>query len=515
MMSSFPLNCSIESILSDLRFNVVPDPSERLAIRVSLVDAEEWLQEFPHKAPEKYTDTELSNIEHQRDELDLFIPYSSSRLAPIRRLHPEILSLIFLQSILDFPLAIGRQTGFPVAAVSFHWRAVALATPSLWSRFSLSLRGGDAAYRMLQLCLDRAKVSLLTIEIRKDAADLRYPVHSGIVDRLIQTSDRWLRISFPLDHELLPLFAPVRGRLPSLEIASFAFSSPRSSQPVAAGTIEPSLVDIDAFEIAPKLCSLSLRNARTDLPLFPLNQLERMLFINITPDIVFSTIIKSPNLRSLTCRWTGHDREPNPPAATPSFIFASLTTIDFKGDYHLLRHITAPNLESLSLTDIQQFAGPNDISGFIQRSEAHIHTLLLEKTWAHWTSIVEVLRLMPTLHALTFVDGRPNSVTDKAIEVLVVDLDTMTEAVLPNLRSFTLHGSYLFSTRKLLDMLESRVVNNINGAGSASSQLRLVDLRLDQRLFAEGELERFRALKGAVEELSLRRMDQKVCVEIV
>ncbi|KAF7358987.1 F-box domain-containing protein [Mycena sanguinolenta] len=507
-MSSCPVHYSIESIQSDLRFNVVPDQAETLAIQASLIDAEKRLQ----KGLQDGTDvewTEIPDMNHEHEELSLFIAYSSSRLAPIRRLHPEILSLIFSQSIFDFPLAIGRQTGFPVAAVSFHWRAVAIATPTLWSRFSLSLRGSDAAYHMLQLCLGRAKVSPLTIEIRKDT-DHGHPVHRGIVERLIQTSDRWLRISFPLDHQLLPLFAPVRGRLSSLEIASFAFSSPpRSSQ--TPGETDPSLADIDVFEIAPKLCSLSFRNAPSDLPLFPLNQLERVLFTNIAKDTVLSTIVHSPRLRSVACHWLG--RSPNLQMTLHlerPIVLAFLTTIDFNGDHQLLRHITAPNLESFSLTEMHQFSGPT-VSDFIQRSQSPIRTLILDKVWARWTSIIEVFHLVPSLHSLTIVDGRPNSLTDMAVEALVID-PGKAEAILPNLRSFTLHGSYLFRTSKLLDMLESRLTPN---AGPTQAQLHLIDLRLDQRQFAEDELERFRALKSNVEQFSLRRMEQKICIDII
>ncbi|KAJ6500920.1 hypothetical protein C8R45DRAFT_979558 [Mycena sanguinolenta] len=508
-MSSYPVQYSIECIQSDLRLNVVPDQAEISAIQACLIDAEKWLPKGLQDGTEvQWTETKISDMNREHEKLYRFMAYSSSRLAPIRRLHPEILSLIFLQSILDFPLAIGRQTEFPVVAVSFHWRAVALSTPSLWSRFSLSLRGSDAAYRMLQLCLDRAKVSLLTIEIRKDT-DHGLPVHRGIVDRLIQTSDRWLRISFPLDHQLLPLFKNVRGHLSSLAIASFAFSSPRTSQ--VAGEPVPSLMDIDAFEIAPKLCSLSFRNARSDLPLFPLNQLERVLFTNIVKDTILSTIANSPGLRSLACHWLSHS--PGMQASRPErpFILAFLATIDFKGDHHLLRHITAPNLESLSLADMPQFSRPT-VGGFIQRSQSNIRILSLDKVWAHWTSMIEVFHLTPTLHTLTIVDGRPNSVTDKAVEALVVNPD-LTEAILPNLRSFTLHGSYLFRTSKLLEMLESRLIPS--EAGPTHERLLLIDLRLDQRQFAEDELERFRALKRGVEQFSLRRMEQKVCIHII
>ncbi|KAJ6479950.1 hypothetical protein C8R47DRAFT_603699 [Mycena vitilis] len=101
---------------------------------------------------------------------------ASSRLAPIRRLPPETLSMIFLLLIFDYTLVIGQQRQHPVALVSLHWRAIALSTPSLWNRFSLSLRGGDGAFRTLQLYLSRSRGYPLTIEIRHDP-DLQCPLH--------------------------------------------------------------------------------------------------------------------------------------------------------------------------------------------------------------------------------------------------------------------------------------------------------------------------------------------------
>ncbi|KAF7353968.1 hypothetical protein MVEN_01083300 [Mycena venus] len=480
-MSSCISHEPLESILLALRSNVVPEPPERLAIRISIVEAEQSLfsvdEEFSQKA---------SN----------FIAMSSSRLAPVRCLPPEILSSIFLHSILDSPLAIGRPQDFSVAAVSFHWREVALSTPSLWSRFSISLRGGEAAFQMLQLCLKRAKVSLLTIEIRKDAA-LQRPVHGGMVDHLIQKSDQWMRISVPLDYQLLVLFSSVRGRLSSLEIASFALATASEDSDVSLG-------DIDAFEIAPKLRSLSLRNTADALPLFPLNQLERVLFTNISKDRIVLIIDQSPNLRSLTCRWSADSPYPHPDDPHPPVTLEFLDTIDLKGDYYLLRFLTTPRLKFLSLTNMQHLSKPI-FRRLFARSQCTLHTLFLDKVWAHWTCVVEILQRTPTLHSLTILDGRPNSVTDKAIEALVID-PAIEAQVLPGLRKLTLHGSYLFRTSKLLDMLESRMMINVDVA-SHVTRLRLVDLRLDQRQFTEGELERFRALQGPDVEVSLRRFD--------
>ncbi|KAJ7932854.1 hypothetical protein B0H13DRAFT_2515333 [Mycena leptocephala] len=467
-----------------------------------MTEAEECLRAAENLSHNEAMDpTQTPATQRQCDEIRKFIIMSSSRLAPIRRLIPEILSLVFSHWIPDSHLAIGRPGlhEHPLARVSFHWRAIAFATPSLWSKFSISLRGDDRALQMLNLYLRRSLVSPLTIEVRKDV-DLQLPFHSGIVDRLIENSERWQRITFPLDYQLLSLFSPVRGRLPSLEVASFS-SAKKASEP-------SELESIVAFEIAPKLRSLSLRNARNDLPPFPLNQLERVLFTNLAEEVIIPVITKSPNLRSLTCRWIGTVLPTHPPP--PPYLFSSLTTIALKADFHLLRCLTAPNLESLSLTDLQHFA-ISMVVPIVERSQCNLRYFLLDKVWVNGTSLVEILGAMPTLNHLTIVDGRPNSLTEMAMEALIIDPGRA--AVLPALQTLTLKGSYLFRTSTLLDMLESRITNV---ATHDVTQLQLVDLRLDHRQFTEADLERFHRLKEVAVGLSLQRMDaQKICVNIL
>ncbi|KAJ7684201.1 hypothetical protein DFH06DRAFT_1516 [Mycena polygramma] len=490
-MSAGHLGSSTEPILSDLRLNVVPEPTDRLAIRVGIAEANEALAEL-----DASNTAEL--LQTKGDDIRKYIAMSSSRLAPIRRLLPEILSMIFLLLMLDSPLAIGLRHQYPIALVSFHWRAVALSIPSLWSRFSVSLRGSDGAFEMLQCYLRRSRVHPLTIEIRKDA-DLQRPLHRRMVDHLIQNSERWLRMTIPLDLGLLSLFAPVKGRLPSLEVASFSCPSKTSEEEDSA------LGEVDVFEIAPRLRSLSLRNAASgEVPLFPLKQLEKVLFTNLSNNTIIQMITQSPDLRSLTCYWHG---------GAPTFLdvealpFPSLVTIALSGSCNILQYLTTPNLESISLTDMQHSAAFRMIE-LLQRSRCSTHSLQLENVWIHGNSLVEMLRAMPTLRTLSIVDGKPNSLTDKAIEALVVDQND--SVVLPALRNLTVRGSYLFRTSTLLDMLESRA-GTTNGP-----KLQNVDLRLDHRQFTAAELERFRTLREAVVGLSLRRMDSpKVCVNVI
>ncbi|KAJ7711902.1 hypothetical protein B0H16DRAFT_590699 [Mycena metata] len=479
---------STQSILLALRSNLVPEPADCLAIQTSIAEAEEWLLSNGKGGS-------LSSSDAEFDEIRNFISLSSSRLAPIRRLLPEILSIIFLHPSIYSPPALGLEHTSPVTAVSSHWRAVALTTPALWSRFSISLHGSEGAFQMLRLYLQRSKASSLTIEIRQKAH--RGSIHPGIVDHLIQSSDRWMRVTFPLDHYTLSLFNAVRGRLSSLEVASFSDRSVGSDP-------EVSLQDIIAFEDAPKLHSLSLRNVGQNLPRFPLEQLERALFTNMAGSTVFATISRSPNLRSLTCHWPAI--LPGMLLEVPTVLFSSLTTITLKGDFILLRNLAVPNLTSLAFTDMQRLPGPV-IASFIEQSQCRLHTLVFDKVWTHGSSLLQILRAAATLHTLTITWGKPNLVTETAMEALIVAPGG--EPLLPALREFTLYGAYLFHTSTLLDMLESR-----SQSVTDAPRLHIADMQLDHRLFSDEQLERFRRLKGSLD-LTLQYTNaQKVSVQI-
>ncbi|KAJ7684191.1 hypothetical protein DFH06DRAFT_1433 [Mycena polygramma] len=489
------LDCSTE--LSNLRLNVVPECTDCVAIRASIVEANEALALSAEQDASKAAEQSRANGES--DEIHRYIAMASSRLAPIRRLPPETLSMIFLLLIFDYTLVIGQQRQHPVALVSFHWRAIALSIPSLWNRFSLSLRGSDGAFQMLQLCLRRSRRYPLTIEIRHDS-DLQRPLHHGMVDHLTQNSERWLRITFPLNHPLLSLFAPIRGRLLSLEVASF--SRPSGDSYNSSDAI---LETVDIFEVAPKLRSLSLRNAGDHFPLFPLKQLDRALFTRLHNEGVILTIRNSPNLRSLTCRWDSVHGRLRPYIGAP-ILLDSLETVSFSGDYSIFEHLTAPSLKSVSLTVMQNFSGSMVVAAMITRSQCSLHSLVLDQIWIHGNCLLEILHVTPTLHTLTIADGKPNSVTDKAMDALI--MNRSGTVVLPALRNLTVRGSYLFRTSTLLDMLESRIAE--------PTRVQVVDLRLGHRQFTEADLERFRALREAAVELSLVRMDSaNVCVSVI
>ncbi|KAJ7691920.1 hypothetical protein B0H17DRAFT_934549, partial [Mycena rosella] len=87
----------------------------------------------------------LKELEEERTAVSSFHAQNIRTLSPLRRMPPELLGEIFLCTL---PSVAGiaalatdrcgldmRSSPWLLTLISSHWRAVALATPSLWSLF--------------------------------------------------------------------------------------------------------------------------------------------------------------------------------------------------------------------------------------------------------------------------------------------------------------------------------------------------------------------------------------------
>ncbi|THV04323.1 hypothetical protein K435DRAFT_649450, partial [Dendrothele bispora CBS 962.96] len=88
----------------------------------------------------------ISVLKHKRQCLQDYVAKRRSLLSPIRRLPPEILSLIFIihcrqsSNKLSFGiLGIHDSSSISLSRVSIGWRRVALELPRLWSYLTLHI----------------------------------------------------------------------------------------------------------------------------------------------------------------------------------------------------------------------------------------------------------------------------------------------------------------------------------------------------------------------------------------
>ncbi|KAF7326563.1 Nadh:flavin oxidoreductase nadh oxidase [Mycena venus] len=464
--------------LSSARQNLIPDEVDRASIQEAIAEAQVRL-------------TSQQDSEADAQELRSRIAVLSSLLAPIRRLPPKILAVIFLHPVLHSSVSRGsiasglggwgldgRGLG-PIPAVSSHWRATALSTPEFWALFTITLPGNDNIARLLELYLERSKPCTLAIEIRAPYPD---PVHPGILKQLLDSCGRWTTLHLSVNSSHLSLFSPVRGHLQSLENFDLHVSR--------MGTREDlmKVVTSDAFELAPKLSLLKLSMADNVVPTLPLTQITTF---TVSSWNTLSFASECPNLFILSIPQDLHSATP-----LPRVVVTAPKLLTFPS---MLENLTAPNLEFLHIVAGRPLWTHSWFSSFIERSACRPHTLQLDEVVITVTDLLAILSLIPTVHSLIVRSLRPNAVTDKLLARLTVTESSSSPVLLPVLTNLSLTGSYLFSNTALLEMLESRV--------NFGQPIQRVKLQLTHRQFSEVELGRARAVQRDAVLFSLKCLD--------
>jgi hypothetical protein len=102
--------------------------------------------------------------------------------------------------------------------------------------------------------------------------------------------------------------------------------------------------------------------------------------------------------------------------------------------------------------------------------------------------------MLPALHTLVLTEVTPNAFTNAVVDALTVT-SSWDEVALPALTTLVLVGTHLFSTDKLLTMLESRTL--ANHPPQSLSSFTTIDIRLPARMIAQSDVRRFaRAFRG-------------------
>ncbi|KAK0185213.1 hypothetical protein F5146DRAFT_198914 [Armillaria mellea] len=219
----------------------------------------------------------MEEIEKERELLQARIKRYTALISPVRRLPPEILMEIFdlVLSSDQWSLFLRLNEGpWLLGRICSQWRQVINSTPRLWTTFRI-VYGIESSAKccpigavdLLKTAIARCGANTISFNLKLDDDSEDDAGGIDILQELILHSDRWKIAEFyNLDPELLPLLAPIRGHLSSLETLIFD-SSPYG--------IDPDLVDpLNAFEIAPMLREVQRSNVGFRMTL-PLNQLTR------------------------------------------------------------------------------------------------------------------------------------------------------------------------------------------------------------------------------------------------
>ncbi|KAJ7763667.1 hypothetical protein DFH07DRAFT_812712 [Mycena maculata] len=132
----------------------------------------------------------LDTLLEERNALDLEVRKHEGALSPLRRMPPELLSLIFQNAL--FPHYPSADTPWIISAVCSRWRNITLSLPSLWSTIVLDFRDDPKPIMgRLRAHLVRAGDSPLRITFATCEEDCFADTERDMLEILAVYSDRW------------------------------------------------------------------------------------------------------------------------------------------------------------------------------------------------------------------------------------------------------------------------------------------------------------------------------------
>ncbi|KAF7371099.1 F-box domain-containing protein [Mycena sanguinolenta] len=223
---------------------------------------------------------QLKPLEEERLSLLTYRAQNRAILSPIRRIPPEILSDIFWWTLP--PIEDARQNApyeahnipWLLTHISSRWRAICIATPSLWSRIvvnyveihqmSRSRRPSSAPHLALIATQIQRSRKLKIHFYGSPEMDSRPQIQ--MFELLMQHSSRWEELSLGLTTEIFPLLISLHDRLPSLERLWVQWDGVENSSDKS----------LDCFQTVSSLVEFGVVNEFRDLPIhLPAPQLTR------------------------------------------------------------------------------------------------------------------------------------------------------------------------------------------------------------------------------------------------
>ncbi|KAJ7663979.1 hypothetical protein DFH06DRAFT_1295952 [Mycena polygramma] len=346
--------------------------------------------------------------------------------------------------------------------ISAGWRAISLATPSLWSRIVI-VYSANQSTTAHSLALAQAQIE------RCRKLDIHFYGYSGrdsgpqiqMFELLAQHSLHWEELSLGVTAKMIPTLATLRDRIPSLRRLWIEWIDPATSA-----------MSIDCFQTASSLVDASIIDDHHFVPVsLPIHQLthcqldapweEHRSLLTRAPNLIQARIdiisgpplidppveiINMPHLRRLYVWWAG---------VFPHFKLPSLEEVAFyvqKVEPKALEILTS--LVDRSACPLRRLC----LSGFVNKDT----TLQLLNGLS---SIIELVIIVDGAHSRVEVDALISTLT-------VSEISEGTNMVAPQLRCllFGCRNTNYFDYTAYLGMLTSRW----NAEGSALQKAALL-----------------------------------------
>lgn len=376
----------------------------------------------------------------------------ASYLAPIRKLHPELLSEIFQQcgevgppmvpSIKTAPLLLTR--------VCKHWREVALSNPLLWKSLRIFVgRSVNSKVELTRMWLQRSGACPLNISFSAYTNFDARPV----LDIVNSYSERWQYVDFDMPPALYHHLEPVSGTLPMLQALTVYINQPNDGGDSLA-----------VFRSAYRLHTLSINWALYPfLGAFPYNQLT---CLSVTcPAIADLGVIAQhcPGLVkwSIICEGLAEqDVSTSPPIVLERLRCLSLympNSTDYGAIFDLL---TLPALEELQVEDPYYACPPWPLARFVSlldRSMCSIKKLALLRVAIDDHQLTSLFELMSDL--LEFrLQERKNGPWPSLTNGILMKLTNRqgTPYLIPKLQVLAIERRFTLNISMFIDMVRSR-----------------------------------------------------------
>ncbi|THU97329.1 hypothetical protein K435DRAFT_68715 [Dendrothele bispora CBS 962.96] len=418
--------------------------------------------------------------------------------APINRAPTEVLAEIFNlyceDEILDMPLMGYTHPADLLSVVCFRWRNTVENTPKLWSHISVA---GDYTWqafvpRVLTRCLTLSRkaplhinASAITSPYLDDYSTMMYNIKQ-LLEVALQHSERWESASLDLVPEITPVFTKyLRGSSKSQEdlfpllrrINIFSpdlyISQDQSSLPFRRA----SLPHLNEFSVScqnvsrpdelgskllvdPEITCLEVCGQFYDEDLIILNELTSIKQLNLRQYVgsrglpIGDKIYSSSSLCHLVIRV--HIR--------------LLTSVNLT----LFSHLTLPALTSL---EISQFGtsqdeavwNPSSFISMIQDCSCMLRSLYLEEIQIGFGDLTTLLRAVPTLENLTFLEHNKNKAkpSNVGFKLAVLLVWRTFSPLLPRLKDLELRV-YSALDNFLLDVIRDLIVSRTSSSGADS-----------------------------------------------
>ncbi|KAJ6592312.1 hypothetical protein DFH09DRAFT_1358040 [Mycena vulgaris] len=408
----------------------------------------------------------LERLAEARRVLETEIEEHDGTLSPLRRMPPELLSLVFA-----FARAADSEADpapWTVSHVCRRWRAIAVSQTALWASVVLDIdRDRTTTPFRLENHLQRSgklplKISLVARQDQYSERD------AGLLDVIVSYCSRWQVVRISGRPLLYSNLARIRGQIPILRDLNVTLNlyDEDEDQPM------------DIFELAPNLreATVNTRGWRAATIMLPFPQLQRY-FASSSWDSHLDALRSASNL--VECALQVHDTQapPTTKIALPHLLRLSLS------ESNVLECLDTPNLQELYCS-----SHSDNLSSLLERWPYRLQKLVLFYP-ASITDLADILRASPALTAL----GLSISAADTdALSALLTLRNDPTDVGL-DLNSITvcfqearIHFYGFGQTDLVVDMVESRW----RGGSGRLRAITIPDMHYSLR--RDGRLERFK-----------------------